>query len=87
MSLINCPECKKEISNQAPTCPQCGCLIAGNKTESITGLSAIFVVVGMILSVILFCLLVKKIENTLIVIIISVIPTILAFALSSLRKK
>jgi predicted amidophosphoribosyltransferase len=24
MSLINCPECKKEISDLAESCPQCG---------------------------------------------------------------
>lgn len=24
MALINCPECKKEISDQAKSCPQCG---------------------------------------------------------------
>ncbi len=25
MSMIKCPECKKKISNQAKTCPHCGC--------------------------------------------------------------
>lgn len=24
MALINCPECGKEISDQAETCPNCG---------------------------------------------------------------
>ena len=24
MALINCPECKKEVSNSASTCPHCG---------------------------------------------------------------
>ena len=28
MALINCPECKKQVSNQAPTCPYCGFQIA-----------------------------------------------------------
>ena len=28
MSLISCPECAKEISSNAPTCPNCGVLIA-----------------------------------------------------------
>lgn len=27
MALINCPECNKEISDQAKTCPNCGCPI------------------------------------------------------------
>jgi uncharacterized paraquat-inducible protein A len=24
MALINCPECKQQISDNAPTCPHCG---------------------------------------------------------------
>jgi len=24
MALINCPDCGKEVSDQAPTCPNCG---------------------------------------------------------------
>lgn len=24
MALINCPDCRKEISDRAPTCPNCG---------------------------------------------------------------
>ena len=39
MALINCPECQKEISNKAKTCPHCGCPIEReskkeNKKES-----------------------------------------------------
>ena len=30
MAIINCPECQREISNQAPTCPHCGIRIEGN---------------------------------------------------------
>ncbi|MEN8235218.1 MAG: DUF805 domain-containing protein [Actinomycetota bacterium] len=29
MSLINCPECKREISDRAVACPHCGCPEAG----------------------------------------------------------
>lgn len=25
MALIQCPECKREISDKAAACPQCGC--------------------------------------------------------------
>jgi hypothetical protein len=25
MALIQCPECKREISNKAAACPHCGC--------------------------------------------------------------
>lgn len=30
MAIINCPECNREISDQAPYCPHCGLPIAGN---------------------------------------------------------
>ncbi len=29
MALIECPECKREVSDKAPTCPHCGVAIAG----------------------------------------------------------
>ena len=32
MALINCPECKKEISDKAIACPNCGCPIAVTNT-------------------------------------------------------
>ena len=31
MSLINCPECNNEVSDFAPTCPNCGVPIASAK--------------------------------------------------------
>lgn len=31
MALINCPECKKEISNRAEACPSCGFPIRNKK--------------------------------------------------------
>ncbi|MBS5080492.1 MAG: zinc-ribbon domain-containing protein [Clostridiales bacterium] len=27
MAIIKCPECAKEISDKAKSCPQCGCPI------------------------------------------------------------
>ncbi len=33
MALINCPECSKEVSDSAPSCPNCGVAIA-SKAES-----------------------------------------------------
>lgn len=30
MSMIKCPECGQNISDEAPVCPKCGCKIAGN---------------------------------------------------------
>jgi len=29
MALISCPDCNKQVSESAPTCPQCGAPIAG----------------------------------------------------------
>lgn len=34
MALIQCYECKKEISDQAPACPNCGAPIAKNGKQS-----------------------------------------------------
>ena len=28
MALMNCPECKIEVSDKAASCPKCGCPIA-----------------------------------------------------------
>lgn len=33
MALVNCPDCGKEVSEKAPTCPSCGGPIA-NTTEA-----------------------------------------------------
>lgn len=30
MALIKCPECKKQVSSTAASCPQCGAPIAGS---------------------------------------------------------
>lgn len=34
MALIKCPECGKEISEKAPVCPNCGCPVATEKTQT-----------------------------------------------------
>lgn len=34
MALIKCPECGKEISSLAKSCPNCGCPISETKTNS-----------------------------------------------------
>lgn len=33
MALINCPECKKEISDTAPSCPNCGYIMKSNSEK------------------------------------------------------
>lgn len=40
MALTKCPECNHEISDMAPTCPNCGCPI--NKQKRISRLKNIF---------------------------------------------
>lgn len=37
MALINCPECSKEVSNAAPSCPNCGVGIASLKESKAAG--------------------------------------------------
>lgn len=36
MALIKCPECEKEISDKAGTCPHCGCPISNTSNSSNT---------------------------------------------------
>ena len=33
MALIKCPECGKEVSTNADTCPNCGTPLAGGKAH------------------------------------------------------
>lgn len=33
MSLINCPECNREVSDKAGSCPNCGCPIGKSTPE------------------------------------------------------
>ena len=35
MALIDCPECRAEISDKAPQCPRCGVPIAGSQATTI----------------------------------------------------
>lgn len=46
MPLINCPECKKEVSSEAEKCPHCGHSIAPK--QSATGVLAA-IIIGLIL--------------------------------------
>lgn len=51
MALIKCPECGKEISDAAKSCPNCGHPVKignGNKKSIITILSILVVVVAII---------------------------------------
>ncbi|MGO8929888.1 MAG: PH domain-containing protein [Limisphaerales bacterium] len=34
MALINCPECGKQVSSEAPTCPACGYPIAEKRAQT-----------------------------------------------------
>ncbi|WP_434007035.1 double zinc ribbon domain-containing protein [Geobacter sulfurreducens] len=35
MALIKCPECSREISDKAESCPQCGCPVVNNDEVSL----------------------------------------------------
>ena len=87
MSLIECPSCRKSISSDAAQCLGCGHPIAGKKTEATTGMSAIIVMIGVGLSVFLSYKLWERMNNTVLILTISAIPTVLAFVVASMRKK
>jgi hypothetical protein len=40
MALVRCPECNREISDRALTCPQCGCPIAAHRLPTAMDSSA-----------------------------------------------
>lgn len=44
MAMINCPECNREVSDEAEKCPNCGYIL--QKRHSITG------VIGFVLSIV-----------------------------------
>lgn len=49
MALINCPECGKEISDQAKTCPGCGCPIIKQKIKrQLSKNQKLYIVLGLI---------------------------------------
>lgn len=54
MSLIKCPECSKEVSDQAKSCPHCGYVFSKNKTHSkiavklIAGICAVIAILVLI---------------------------------------
>ena len=39
MALMECPECARQISNRAPTCPGCGAPIAAAATHAEVGVN------------------------------------------------
>jgi len=39
MALIQCPECSKEVSDKAPTCPKCGAPIAAASVDREVGVN------------------------------------------------
>lgn len=52
MTLVSCPECNKQISDKAPTCPHCG-VSRGKPTEQIAGLDAVIMLLSFVLSLFL----------------------------------
>ena len=40
MPLIECPDCKKQVSDQAPACPNCGCPISSVMASDIQTIEA-----------------------------------------------
>ena len=63
MALIKCRECKKEISNKAKVCPNCGAKVK-SKTKVIV-ISIIGVLIFVVLIIVCLLLFLKKDNNTL----------------------
>jgi hypothetical protein len=57
MALINCPECNKEISNTAKTCPSCGYRLTEKKYKKII---IPIILVAMFIGLIVFLLLFNR---------------------------
>lgn len=56
MALINCPECKKEISDQAKFCPNCGCPCINNMAKNVDTKETNKFTAGKIFLIVLFVL-------------------------------
>lgn len=41
MGLMNCPDCRREISTQAPTCPNCGRAFATSRRSDVRASSGV----------------------------------------------
>ena len=37
MALIKCPECGKQVSDKASSCPNCGCPVSSSNNKTATG--------------------------------------------------
>ena len=51
MALINCPECDREVSSDAVTCPHCGIRISMTVIEGIHAVVSWLVVIGLVVIV------------------------------------
>jgi hypothetical protein len=87
MKLIACPTCQNPVSQMAASCPKCGHPIAGQKTEATTGLSAVVVLMGMVLTGLLWFALIGSMKNLVLAGALSVLPTVGAMIFASLRKR
>ena len=86
MPLIKCAECGKEVSNAAGFCPSCGYPTSRARLET-RGADAIVVAFAFFLSCFLVIPLYFKTQNFVISFLIAMIPTCLAFAYASRKKK
>ncbi len=59
MALIECPECNKQISETASSCPQCGYSFSKGETESILKESKKYKIAGYFVSAIILIFLFK----------------------------
>lgn len=60
MSLVNCPECKNQVSDAARTCPHCGirmktCCTGGGVHGRLMSTAALFLCVVAFVILVIFC--------------------------------
>lgn len=86
MALISCPECKKEISDTAPNCPNCGYIFLNKQKDIIQQLNPTEIHntkpnIGLGIFLIFIGVIVFIVGLLLVSIIIGIFPLIVGFAL------
>ena len=85
MPLIICPSCSHSLSSEAITCPSCGHPLKQQKTESITGPSALLLGLSFVATGVCLFLLLPRLDSLILAIFLSLIPIALAWLIAMKR--
>ena len=86
VALKTCPACDSQVSAQALACPKCGQPLVAGGTHEITGINALIVVVGILVTAVLWVVLPIQI-GWLAGLGLGVLPTVGAFVYATLRHQ